>query len=140
MKRNTALLLVGLIILAVLGGGGAYYAYRKIQQRKNFEFRYEGKFPVGAQFDVEAFKTMILADENVEDVVEGNDLVAFWELDGPEAAKQRVKSKFSASVANSEVKVRYQDKDKAMAKKILQGLLQGYQNRLKASGGGVPQG
>ena len=51
-----------------------------------------------------------------------------------EAAKTRIREKFSVSLENAEVKVSYQDKSKQTAHEILKLIVQRYYEKLKAAG------
>lgn len=132
MKRNTAFALIALIGVLALGLGGGAWAYKKIKQRRNQEFRFEGKMTVGPEFKIDAFKQTILADPVLDRVIEKNDLVSFWDLPDADKAKIRLREKFQAKVVGQSLKVTYQDKDQKMAKVILQDLINSYQEIAKS--------
>ncbi len=137
MNRNT--MYSGLaVFLVLLGGVGLYVGYKgykKYKAKQNQEIRYQvavGKVQDG--FNKEAFKNALLSDEMLEHVIEKNDLLAAWGMTDVEAAKSRIREKFHVTVEAMEVRVSYQDKDKDLAKRVLQTIL----DRMKSSASAPP--
>lgn len=130
MKRNTMLTFVALLMVVIIGAGGAYWAVKKYRAQKraaNQEFRYEVKMgQVKEGFDIDAFKKQVLTDELLDQMIEEHHLVDVWGLTDSAAAKERVKKKFTVNLVASEVKVSYQDKNKELAQKILRSIVNGY--------------
>lgn len=131
MKKNGLLVAVTLVLILVLGLGGSYWAYKKIQTKRHQEYRYEGKLKVGPGFEEDVFKALILADESLESVIDKFDLLQVWGLADTPAAKARIRSKFSLKLEAGELKISYQDKNKELAPKILQELMALYQAKIK---------
>ena len=133
MSRNTLIALVALVGVLILGGGGSYWAYKKIQAKRNQEFRYEAKLPIWDGFEAKRFEAFLLSDDVVEKVIEDHRLVSYWEVPDAGMAKARIHEKFKVRVVGAEVRVSYQDKDKEMAQKILKDLIEAYQEKIKAA-------
>ena len=137
MKRSTIIVLAAVVLL-IVGSGGifvAYKVYKKHQAKQNQEFRFEGTMGKAAEgFQLDSFRRHMLADDVLEDVIEENKLIDLWQLKDMEAAKTRIREKFSVSLENAEVKVSYQDKSKQTAHEILKLIVQRYYEKLKAAG------
>lgn len=127
---------VALLLVALVGVVGARWAYKKYQQKQNQEFRYEGAMgSPKAGFDEEVFKTSVLTDSVLSDVVEKHQLVQVWSMADATAAKERIKQKFQVKVDAGVVKVSYQDKDKGLAKAVLESVVNAYYKKVQ---GGQP--
>lgn len=127
--------LVALIGVVILGGGGAYWAYKKIQAKRHQEVQYEARIPIWDGFEKAAFTAAVLSDNSLEKIVEANNLVSFWSVPDVAAAKTRITENFSVKVVDGVVRAGYKDKDDGMAKKILMGLMNGFQDKVKAAAG-----
>jgi len=136
MSRKSIFVLLVLLGGLVLGIGGGYWAYRKIQKKKNQEVACQVTITVSDQFDVEKFKKIILSDDIVNDIVKKNDLVAFWHLSDDQKASDRVRSKFSATLKNTDLLISYQGKNPEKMKAVLKSMLDEYQKKIdeKAKG------
>ncbi len=130
MSRKSILGLLALLGVLVLGIGGGYWAYRKIQKKKNQEVACQVTILVSNQFNVEKFKRIILSDDIVNVVVEKNDLVAFWHLSDAQKASRRVRSKFSASLKNADLLISYRGKNPEKTKAVLKSMLDEYQKKI----------
>ncbi|MBT8045403.1 MAG: hypothetical protein KJO79_10670 [Verrucomicrobiae bacterium] len=137
MKRNT-IYAYAAICLVLLGGAGMYVGYKgykKYKAKQNQEFRYQGTMGKAREgFDKEKFKDSILADALIDQVIEDNRLLDAWGMTDAEAAKSRIREKFLVTVTAMEVKVSYQDKDKAIAKSILESIVNNYYKQAKPTG------
>lgn len=122
--------LVALLLVVLVGAAGGYWAFNKIKDKRNQEFRYEGKITLlkeGA--DPLEFKDAVLADVTLENTIKEHDLVARWELADAQAAKAHIRQRFYAKVNGLEVTIGYQDKDKNLAKSILESLMKNFGQR-----------
>lgn len=137
MNRNTKLAIVALL-LVVLGTGGlfvGYKGYRKYQAKQNQEFRFEGTMGQARDgFDKEVFKKGILADELLDAVIEKHQLVELWGMGDAATAKAKINQKFIVKLDAMVVKVSYQDKNKDLAKAILQSIVNGYYAKMQGGG------
>lgn len=124
MSKNKVVAMIVLVGVVFLGLGGSYWAYKKIQAKRNQEYRYEGSLPIHDGFDVQEFKRVILSDKILDQVVVNNNLVEFWDMPSAEAAKNRLREKFKTRVDGQNVHVSYQDHDKEKAQAILAGLVE----------------
>jgi len=126
MKRNTILTLVALVLIALVGLGGAFWGYKKYKQRRalaNREYRYEGAIWKAKEgFDYQSVKGKILNDTLLNDVIASNDLVSKWGLEDVDAAKDRIRERFTIKVVDSKVVIGYRDKDKEIAEKVLKAI------------------
>ncbi|MFK7909369.1 MAG: hypothetical protein AB8F34_02085 [Akkermansiaceae bacterium] len=130
MSRNTILALVALLLVALFGGAGAFWAYKKYKQKQNQEFRFEGSMGTAREgFDPKVFKAMILDQKVMSDTVAKHDLVSVWSVADEAAAVTKLQKKFSVSVSEGTVKVSYQDKDKDLAKAILESIVKAYYSK-----------
>ena len=138
MKRSTIIVLAAVLLL-IVGSGGIFVACKGIERYKakqNQEFRFEGTMGKAAEgFQIDSFRRHMLADDVLEHVIEEHKLIDLWQLKDLEAAKARIRGKFSVSLENAEVKVSYQDKSKQTAHEILKLIVQRYYEKLKAAGG-----
>ena len=137
MKRSTIIVLAAVLLL-IVGSGGIFVACKGIERYKakqNQEFRFEGTMGKAAEgFQIDSFRRHMLADDVLEHVIEEHKLIDLWQLKDLEAAKARIREKFSVSLENAEVKVSYQDKSKQTAHEILKLIVQRYYEKLKAAG------
>ena len=119
MSKNKVVAMIILVGVVFLGLGGSYWAYKKIQAKRNQEYRYEGSLPIRDGFDVQEFRSVILSDKILDQVIDINNLVDFWDMESAEMAKNRLREKFKTRVEGQRVYVSYQDHDKEMAQMIL---------------------
>ena len=133
------LTLVALMLVALVGGAGAFWAYKKYKDKKqDQEFQIEGTIKLTTdQFDLEVFKKMVLADTVLDKVVEKHQLVSVWGVADESAAKEEIKKKFKAFVQGDDLKVRYQDKDQDLAAEILKSMLSQYRESYPPGNGSV---
>ncbi len=132
MKRNTMLAFVALLMVVIIGAGGAYWAIKKYRAQKNQEFLYEGKMGQAKEgFSIDVFEQQILSDDLLDQIIEEHQLVTVWGLADSAAAKEQIKQKFTIKLDGSEVKARYQDKDKVLAQKVLESIVKGYYLKLR---------
>ena len=140
MSKKSLLGLIALLGVLALGIGGGYWAYKKIQQKKNQEIACRVTISVSDQFNVEKFKGIMLSDDIVNVVVKQNDLVAFWHLSDVQEARSRVRSKFSASLNDKGLLISYQGKNREKTEAVLKSMLNEYQKKIdekaKGLGGG----
>lgn len=119
--------LIALLLVVLIGAGGGYWAVKKIRTKQNQEFRYEGKITLLKEgVDPAAFKSAVLTDTAMDHALQELDLVKRWELLDAEAAKARLRQKFSVKVEGVEVTIGYRDKDKNLAKEILENLMKSF--------------
>lgn len=121
-----------LVSVVLVGLAGSYWAYKKIQKKRNQEYRFEAKMNFWEGFEVKKFKDFVLSDDILVKVVETNDLVNFWEVADTASAMVRVREKFQVRVDGAQIRVSYQDRDKEMAQKILKDVIGAYQEKAKA--------
>lgn len=141
MSRNTMLAIVALMLVALVGGAGAFWAYKKYKQKQSQEYQMEGTIKISSEtFDLDGFKKMILADEVLDGVVEKHQLISAWGVADESAAKAQLKKKFTASINEGDLKVRYQDKDKELAASILKTMLALYREKYSPVGQPEPSG
>jgi hypothetical protein len=133
MSRNSVLVLVALIGLVVCGAGGGYWAYKKIQKKRNQEFRCEMKMSVGEQFDLDRFKKALLADDILEPVIESKGLVSLWGVPDIEAAKVHMRKKLQVKMDEGKLRVSFQGKNKEKVPEILKAVLDTYQKKINAA-------
>ena len=123
MNRNTKLAIAALLMV-VLGAGGlfvGYKGYKKFQAKQNQEFRYEGKITIArAGIEADAIKQGMLSEALLNKIVAHHNLVSVWGLDSPEAAKEKIRQKFGVKVVGLEATLTYQDKNKELAKTMLE--------------------
>lgn len=133
---------IGLMLVIILGAAGAYWGIKKFRQKQNQEFRYEGTLTAARDgVDAKLFKTSVLTDEVMAEAIVKHDLINRWALTDEEAAKARLKEKFSVRVNGLEVTLGYQDKDKELAKEVLNTLMGSFYEKAKAQrGGSAPSG
>jgi len=121
---------IALLMVLIVGAGGAYWGVKKYRAQKraaNQEFRYEGKMGQAKEgFSIDAFKQQILSDDLLDRVIEEHQLISAWGTADSAAAKERIKQKFTVILEDDEVKARYQDKNKELAQKVLQSIVKGY--------------
>ncbi len=126
---------VALLMVMIVGAGGAYWVVKKYRAQKraaNQEFRYEGKMGQAKEgFDIGAFKQQVLTDDLLDQVIEEHHLIDVWGVDDSAEAKERVKKKFIVGLDGSQVKVSYQDKSKELAQKILRSIVTGYVGKVQ---------
>jgi len=138
MSRKTMLIVFALVSVVLLGLAGSYWAYKKIQQKRNQEYRFEATMDFWEGFEAKKFKDFALADDVLVKVIESNDLVNVWEVADTETAMVRVREKFKVRVGDAQIRVSYQDRDKEMAHKILKDVIGSYQEKVRALRGGNP--
>ncbi len=139
MSRNTMLSIVALLLVALVGGAGAFWAYKKYKQKQNREFRYEGTMGTAKEnFDASQFKANILDDATMDATVEKHQLVSVWGVADSAAAKARLQEKFLIKVSDGVVKVSFQDKDKELAKSVLETVVNLYYKKVNAGRLSVP--
>ena len=131
------LIVFTLLSVTLLGLAGSYWAYKKIQQKRHQEYRCEVFLPWRAGFDAKKFKDFALTDDVLAKLIESNDLVQVWKVADAETAMVRVREKFKVQVVDAQIRLSYQDRDKELAKKILQGVLVAYQERVRPQ---IPNG
>ncbi len=125
--------LVALLLVGAVGVTGAYWAYKKYRQKERQEFRFE--FPMGNAmegFDAKVFKSYILTDEVLDTVIKKNQLVSVWAVADEAAAKAIIREKFIVLIADGEVSVSYQGKDKDLSKAVLETIIDSYRAKLSA--------
>lgn len=128
------LALVALMLVGLVGLGGAYWAYKKYKQKQNQEFMYQGTMGTPREgFDAKVFKNSVLTDAVVSKLVEEHQLASKWQISEGDAM-QRVRDKFRVSTKEGKVTVSYQDKDKQLAKQVLEDIVRMYYERMRASG------
>lgn len=136
MSRNTMYSLVALMLVILIGGAGAYWAVKKYRQKQRQEYRCEGKLTLSqGGVDAETFKKAVISGNTLDETVEKHSLVAKWNLADAEAAKARIVEKFTVRVEGMEVFIGYQDKDKHLAKAILETLMHSFYAKEKAKHG-----
>lgn len=138
MSKNNLVTMLVLAGVVLLGLGGSYWAYKKIQAKRNQEYRYEGSLPIREGFDSAEFKETILSDDNLERVIRTNDLVVFWDVPNVESAQERIRKKFMLRVADQRVYVSYQDRDQVMSQAILSSLIDGMLGKGRSRQGRLP--
>jgi len=125
VKRNTILIYAALLLVAVVGAGGAYWGIKKYRAKQRQEFRFEGKMMLEKEgADPEAIKNSIISDTVLDRVIKDYDLVSAWGLTGVDAAKSQIRNKFLVRVEGLEISLTYQDRDKDLAKNLLKALLE----------------
>jgi hypothetical protein len=132
MSRKTMLIVFALVSVVLVGLAGSYWAYKKIQQKRNQEYRFEAKMNFWEGFEVNKFRAFVLTDDTLVKVIESNDLVDFWEVADTETAMFRMREKFKVRVVEMQIRVSFQDRDKEMAQKVLHDLMGAYQEKVKA--------
>jgi len=142
MTRKTMLALVALLGVVILGGGGSYWAYKKIrakmQAKQNQEYRCEAKMVLWDGFDAKAFKATVVSDEILDPIIERYDLVNFWELSDVAGARVQIRKKLGIEVMDSHILVSYQDHDGQVAQHVLEGILKAYQEKMNAGQRSLP--
>lgn len=122
---------VALFLVLIVGAGAAYWAVKKYKEKQRQEFRFEGTMGKAREgFDKEEFKTAVMADELLDQVIEKHQLLAVWGSNDTAAAKARLRTKFTITLEGQTVKVGYQDKNKELAKAVLQSIVQGYYEKV----------
>lgn len=135
VSRKTIISIVALLFIALVGGAGAIWAYKKYKNKQNQEFRFQGTLgTANANFDEVAFKAVILDDSAMEAVVKKHQLVSVWGVSGVDAAKTILQQKFSVKVSEGSVNVTYQDKDKVLAKAVLETIVNNYFDNGRSEG------
>ncbi len=126
MNRKTVYACLA-VFLVLLGGAGLYFGYKgykKYKGKQNSELRCVATLGEAREgFDKEQFKDSVLTDGMLDFVIEKNGLLAAWGVPDAEAAKTRIREKFVITVEAGKVKASYQDKDKNLAKGVLQTIL-----------------
>jgi len=121
---------VALLMVVIVGAGGAYWAVKKYRAQKraaNQEFRFESKMGQAKEgFSIDAFKQQVLSDDLLDRIIEEHHLIDVWGVGDSAEAKERMKQNFIVGLVGSEVKVSYQDKSKELAQKILRSIVNGY--------------
>jgi len=146
MSRNTMYAAIGLMLVIIIGAAGAYWGIKKFRQKQNQEYRYEGTLTAAREgVDAKLFKASVLTEEVLSETIAKHDLINKWELPDEDATKAKLKEKFTVKVKGLEVTLGYQDKDKVLAKDILNTLMASFYEQAKAqrSGGagvGAPKG
>jgi len=136
MSKNTMYALVALLLVVVIGSAGGYWAIKKIRTKQNQEFRYEGTVTLVQEgADPVVFKQAVLSGSVMDEVIEKHDLLARWEMTDPAAAKARIEDKFAVQIQGLKVTISYQDKDKLLAKDILETLMQMFSAKQNAARG-----
>ncbi|MGB0993312.1 MAG: hypothetical protein ACPG32_12710 [Akkermansiaceae bacterium] len=132
MKKNTAIPIIALIVLAVLGAGAGFFGLKKWREHKrkqNQEFKYEYRVGQGNEsFDAEAFKKMLLINRSLDEIIKEHDLTTVWAVDVA-GAKEKIAEKCTIRHELGEVFVSYQDKDKELSEKILKSIVVQFQKR-----------
>lgn len=125
--------IVALLLVAVVGGAGAFWAYKKYKQRQNQEYRYEGSVGTAKEgFDPAELKPVMLDETAMNAAIEKHKLVSAWGVAGEAEAKARLQEKFTVTFSAGVVKVGYQDKDPQLAKSILETVMKSYYERHQA--------
>jgi len=126
--------LIALLLVILIGAGGGYWAIKKIRAKQNQEFRYEGKLTLLEEgLDPIVFKKAVLSGSTLDDTIKKHDLLTRWGMTDVAAAKERITSKFSVKVEGLEVTLGYRDKDKILAKEILETLMKSFYAKRKTS-------
>lgn len=143
MSRNTMYALVALLLVILLGSAGGYWAIKKIRAKRyqaNQEYKYEGKLTLSREgMEAAVFEAAVLSGNTLDEAVEKHDLVNRWGLNDAEAAKLKIKEKFIVKVKGLEVSLSYQDKDKDLAKQILETLMNSFYAKERAKRGLPPK-
>ena len=123
---------VALFLVVIVGAGAAYWAVKKYRAKQRQEYRFEGTMgQAKAGLDKAVFKEAMLPDVVLEKVIEEHQLVGVWKLDGVDAAKQRIREKFSVKVDELQVKVSFVDRDQVIAEKVLKSIVTAYYAKVK---------
>jgi hypothetical protein len=81
------------------------------------------------------FKSDILSETVMDATIEKHQLIKVWDVSDAAAAKAQLKEKFSVKIIDGAVKVGYQDKDKDLAKAILETIANTYYVKYKEAQG-----
>ena len=125
--------LVALMLVALVGGAGAYWAYKKYKdhtRQQGLEYQVEGSLAGTTDgFDPEVFKKQMLADIVLDAVVKKHELVSVWGVADASAAKAQLRQKFAVYIKDGKVTMRYQDKDKQLAESVLMTMFEIYREK-----------
>lgn len=131
--------LVTLLLVVLIGAGGGYWAIKKIRTKQNQEVRCEAKLTLKEEGANPAdLKEAFLSDMAIDHAIKEYDLVTRWELADGDAAKGRIRQKFTVKIDGLEVILGYQDKDKHLAQEVLTSLMNSFseQRNINLNGAG----